>query len=616
VSELAPPSDPLLAALQAEYHGFGHDDTALRLLAGALDERARGLLGRVAVGMSVPDLAVERGTSVPVVRAELAEVLAQLARLRVEHHVAVAEPSVADAAPVDADHDAADAEIEGDAAAGTSSGDAQRAQRLATLDALRAQGVDPYPVGFQRSATTAELRARYAHLEPGAETDDHVVVAGRVVLLRDQGKLAFVTLRDGSGTIQLFASKADMGDDAFAALTAVDLGDWIGASGRVIATRRGELSVRLDGPHTLLAKAVRPLPDKWHGLSDVDTRFRQRYVDLIVNEDARRAFEVRFATVASLRRTLSERGFVEVETPVLQPQAGGATAKPFLTHHNALDMELSLRIAPELYLKRLLVGGYERVFEIARVFRNEGISTRHNPEFTMLECYQAIADYHDMMELTEALVSEAALAALGTTVVTQPRADGSTVEIDLAPPWPRRAMADLIEEHTGFHAHPGRPIEELRAAAVEHGVRIEDDWGPGKLVLELYEKTTEHALVGPIFVCDYPVEVSPLAHRHRTDPLLVERFEVIVNGRELGNAFSELTDPIDQRARFEEQAALKAAGDDEAHGVDEDYVRALEYGLPPAGGLGIGVDRLVMLLAGTGSIREVVLFPHLRPERF
>jgi lysyl-tRNA synthetase, class II len=583
VTDTAPTPDPL-AAVVAAYHAFPDDDATRQRLAAALDERERELLGWVAVGMSVAAIAARRGVDEAAAIESLEAVRERLDEL---------------AAPT-----------------GTSAADDQRTARLAEVDALRARGVDPYPVGFKRTATAAEIRLRHGDLEPGAETDDRVTVAGRVMLLRDMGKLAFVTLRDGSGTIQLFASKADMGDEAFAALTAADLGDWIGASGRAIVTRRGELSVRLDGPHTLLAKAVRPLPDKWHGLSDVDTRFRQRYVDLIVNEEARRAFEIRFATIASLRRTLTARGYVEVETPVLQPQAGGATAKPFLTHHNALDMELSLRIAPELYLKRLLVGGYERVFEIARVFRNEGISTRHNPEFTMLECYEALADYHDMMELTEALVSEAALAALGTTVVTQPRADGSTVEIDLAPPWPRRAMADLIEEHTGFHAHPGRPIEELRAAAVEHGVRIEDDWGPGKLVLELYEKTTEHALVGPIFVCDYPVEVSPLAHRHRTDPLLVERFEVIVNGRELGNAFSELTDPVDQRARFEEQAALKAAGDDEAHGVDEDYVRALEYGLPPAGGLGIGVDRLVMLLAGTGSIREVVLFPHLRPEKF
>jgi lysyl-tRNA synthetase class 2 len=359
----------------------------------------------------------------------------------------------------------------------------------------------------------------------------------------------------------------------------------------------------------LLAKALRPLPDKWHGLVDIDTRFRQRYVDLIANDDARRVFEIRSATIEAIRQFLTERGFVEVETPVLQTVVGGATAKPFFTHHNALDLDLSLRVALELHLKRLLVAGYEKVFEIGRVFRNEGLGTRYNPEFTMLEAYQAFVDYHEMMILTEELVNHAARHAIGTTTV---EIDGRS--LDLSPPWKRRTMIDLIQEHAGVEVHPSMPVEKLERVCDDLGVSRERGWGPGKLVLEIYEKTTEPNLVGPVFVMDYPAEVSPLARRHRDDPALVERFEPVVLGRELGNAFSELTDPIDQRARFEAQAELRARGDDEANEVDDDYIRALEYGLPPCGGLGIGVDRLVMLLAGVTTIREVILFPLLRPE--
>jgi lysyl-tRNA synthetase, class II len=375
-----------------------------------------------------------------------------------------------------------------------------------------------------------------------------------------------------------------------------------------MTTRRGELSVKVRSL-ALLAKAIRPWPDKWHGLADVDTRFRQRYVDLTVNEEARRVFEVRFATVDAIRRILRERRYVEVETPVLQPVAGGAAARPFVTHHHALDMDLYLRIALELPLKRLLVGGFERVFEIGRVFRNEGISTRHNPEFTMLEAYEAFTDYHGMMDLTEALVAGSAQAVLGSTTIT---VEGR--ELSLAPPFRRATMVELVEEHAGVHVHPSMDVAELRRIADGVGVPHEPGYGPGKLVLEIYEKTTEPRIVEPTFVCDYPIEVSPLARRHRDDPLLTERFELLINGRELANAFTELNDPVDQLARFEDQARQKAAGDDEANDVDEDYLRALEYGMPPCGGLGIGIDRLVMLLAGVSSIREVILFPLLRPE--
>jgi lysyl-tRNA synthetase class 2 len=484
----------------------------------------------------------------------------------------------------------------------------ERERRLAKLEAMRAAGVDPYPVRYDRTHTAAEVHEHWGGIDAGSETDDAVRVAGRLMLVRRQGKLTFATLRDGTGSVQLFVSRADVGDARHAAFDDLDLGDWVGATGTVMKTKKGELSVKVRD-FALLAKALRPLPEKWHGLADIDTRFRQRYVDLIANDDARRIFAVRFTIVATIRRFLAERGFVEVETPVLHTQAGGAMAKPFETYHNALDMPLVLRIALELHLKRLLVGGLERVFEIGRVFRNEGLGTRHNTEFTMLELYQAFADYTDMMTLTEELVAECAQMAVGTT-----RIDVEGATIDLTPPWPRRPLLDLIKEHTGLDVHPAMPIAELERACDQAGVRHEPGWGPGKLVLELYEKTVEPNTIGPVFVTDYPREVSPLARVHRSDPALVERFEVIALGRDLANAFSELNDPVDQLERFEAQAELAAAGDEEAHGVDADYVRALEFGLPPCGGLGIGVDRLVMLIAGVSTIREVILFPHLRPE--
>jgi lysyl-tRNA synthetase class 2 len=484
----------------------------------------------------------------------------------------------------------------------------ERRRRLAKLEALRSAGVEPYPVRFDRTHTAAELHEHWGHLEPGAETDDEVRVAGRLLRIRRQGRLTFGTLRDDTGTVQLFVSEAELGRPGHAAFDDLDLGDWVGAEGTVLRTQRGELSVKVRA-FQLLAKALRPLPSKWHGLSDVDTRFRMRYVDLIANEDARRVFATRFSVIATIRQFLTERGFVEVETPVLHTQAGGAAAKPFTTYHNALDRALSLRVALELHLKRLLVAGYERVFELGRVFRNEGLGTRYNPEFTMLELYQAYADYRDMATLTEDLVAACAEAATGSTAVTV-----AGQRLDLAPPWPRRPMLDLLREHAGVSVHPSLPAPELAAICDRLGVPRQPGWGPGKLVLELYEKTVEPHLVGPVFVTDYPREVSPLARARPDDPHLVERFEVVTLGRELANAFSELNDPVEQRRRFEAQARLAAAGDEEAHGVDEDYLRALEYGLPPCGGLGVGVDRLVMLVAGVSSIREVILFPHLRPE--
>ncbi len=462
------------------------------------------------------------------------------------------------------------------------------------------------PYRFDRTATASDLHDKYGDLPEGTETDDVVSVAGRMMLRRVQGKAAFGTLADATGRIQLFARvQSTPRFDEFCSLS---LGDWLGVTGRVMRTRRGELSVAVE-EWCVLAEARRQFPDKWHGLTDVDTRYRQRYVDLWVNEEAKRTFVLRSKVVSLTRRFLEDRGFLEVETPMLHPVQGGATARPFVTHHNALDLDLYLRVAPELYLKRLVAGGIERVFEIGRVFRNEGISPRHNPEFTMLELYWAYADYTDAMVLTEELVSGLATEVCGTTKLTYQGRD-----LDLTPPWRRATMVELVAERGGLEVDVAMPVDELRAVADRVGVRCEGSWGSGKLVLEIYEKTTESELWGPVFVCDYPQEVSPLARPHRSKPGYVERFEPIVAGRELGNAFSELTDPDDQRARFEAQAAAREAGDEEAMAVDEDYLRSLEYGLPPTAGLGIGIDRLVMLLADAPNIRDVILFPTLRPE--
>jgi lysyl-tRNA synthetase, class II len=488
--------------------------------------------------------------------------------------------------------------------------DALKAARLSKVDALRSAGREPYPYRFDRTHTLAELRERVGELVPGTETDQRVAVAGRIMLARGAGKLRFANIADRDGTIQLFVSKAVIGDDGFAAFGELDLGDWVGVEGVVMTTKTGELSVKVERSE-LLAKAVRPLPDKWHGITDVDTRFRQRYADLITNDDARRAFRIRHETIASFRRTLHGHGFVEVETPVLHVEAGGAHARPFVTHHNSLDMQLYLRIALELHLKRLIVGGMDRVFEIGRIFRNEGISTRHNPEFTMLELYQAFGDCSDVMAITEELIRTAARDALGTTVVT---IDGT--EVDLAEPWARLRMIDGVEAATGVPVHPTMPITDARALAAKHDVHVQEHWGAGKIIEQLFEATAEADLVAPTFVTGHPVEISPLARADRNDPALTERFELFVARRELANGYSELNDPVVQRQRFEDEQRAKEAGDGEAGTVDEDYLRALEYGLPPTGGLGIGVDRVVMMLAGVSTIKEVILFPTLRPEQF
>ncbi len=486
------------------------------------------------------------------------------------------------------------------------------------------------PYRFDATHTPTTVKAEFeGRGQAGDEPDGpefRVSLAGRLALRRDAKKVLFATLVnltgidhrrvDGEptgsdsqreGRIQVFATRDATPD--FDALAAVPLGTWLGITeGAVMWTRKGELSVKvLDW--VILAEPRRVFPDKWRALDDAEFRARQRYVDLWVNESAQRTFMVRSRLISLTRRWLEDRGFVEVETPLLHPVPGGALAEPFTTHHNALDQELYLRIAPELYLKRLVVGGIERVFEIGRTFRNEGMSTRHNPEFTMLELYQAHADYHDMMELTESLVAHLATELCGSTSLSY-----GGRPLDLAPPWRRARMTDLIEEQIGVALSIDHSLDHLRAVATDHDVVVPDDAGPGKVILEIYEKTTESALWGPVFVMDYPQEVSPLARPHRDRPGEVERFEPIVAGRELGNAFSELTDPDDQRARFEDQARQRAAGDAEAMAIDDDYLRALEFGLPPTGGLGIGIDRLVMLLADAASIRDVVLFPTMRPE--
>ena len=463
------------------------------------------------------------------------------------------------------------------------------------------------PYRFEPGVDTARLLDDHGALVAGEESGVDVTVAGRLMLRRLQGQLAFGVLQDSSGRVQLFAPEKTTPD--FAGFAGLHLGDWVGVTGEVLRTKRGELSVRVDS-WVRLAEARRPFPDKWHGITDVDTRYRQRYVDLWVTEETRRVFATRSQVVSWIRRWLEGRGFMEVETPVFHPIPGGALARPFTTHHQALDMDLYLRVAPELYLKRLVVGGFERVFEIARVFRNEGLSTRHNPEFTMLELYQAYADYRDIMDLVEELVSQLAVEVCGTTSISY---DGR--DLELATPWRRAPMLELLGEYAGIEVDLDTPQGDLEGLCQERGIPIEDHWGPGKLITELYEKTTEPELWGPVFVTDYPREVSPLSRDHRSRPGLVERFEAIVAGRELCNAFTEIVGPDDQRARFSDQEAVRAAGDQEAMAIDDDYLRALEYGLPPTGGLGVGIDRLVMLLTDTTSIRDVILFPTLRPEQ-
>jgi lysyl-tRNA synthetase class 2 len=473
---------------------------------------------------------------------------------------------------------------------------------------LAEQGIDPYPMRFDRTATTAELRARHGDLEADVRTGETVRMAGRLTSIRGHGRLSFATLQDVSGSIQLLMQESTLSDEAKLVLANFDLGDWIGAEGEAITSRRGELSVDVTRLW-LLSKALRPLPDKWHGLTSTDTRYRQREVDLLANPDSRKVFDIRIKAIAALRSQLVSEDFVEVDTPVLQPQAGGALARPFMTHSNALDIDLSLRIAPELYLKRLVVGGYERVFEMARNFRNEGIDTRHSPEFTVLEAYRAFGDMTDGMDLTERLIVGAAGAATDQLNFT---VGGHA--IDLTPPWPRRSLLDWLEEVLGRRVHPTDPVEEVRAVCESREVEFLPEWGSGKLIFELYDNVLVPMVVDPVFVCGFPVEVSPLARHTVDDPTLADRFELVIDAKEFANGYSELNIPEEQQERFRGEAEAVARGDLEAHPADVAFVRALEYGLPPTSGIGIGVDRLVMLLSEVEAIRDVILFPMMRPE--
>ena len=483
--------------------------------------------------------------------------------------------------------------------------------RMRKADEIRERGGNPYPNDQRVGWTTVRARAAAEGKSGDALAREaiRVDVAGRIVAARHFGKAAFLVVSDRSGRLQAYLKKDRLGDDAYGQfMSGVDVGDIVWVEGPLFVTRTGELTVDAER-FRLLAKALRPLPEKWHGLADVETRYRQRYVDLIVNEEVREVFRLRARIVAFVRGFLAARDFLEVETPMMQPVAGGATARPFVTHHNALDMDLYLRIAPELYLKRLLVGGFERVFEINRNFRNEGISTQHNPEFTMLEFYQAYATFEDLMRLTEEMVSSLAVSVFGKTAIT---VQGDTVE--LAPPWERLTVAGAVARYGNVPEERLSDPAFLRETAKGLGLPVKADAADGNVLVDIYEEVAERRIQGPTFVTEYPVEVSPLSRRNDARPGIVDRFELIVRGREIANAFSELNDPLDQRRRFEEQLRKRERGDEEAHFMDEDYLRALEYGMPPAAGEGIGIDRLVMLFTDSPSIRDVILFPHLRKE--
>ena len=484
----------------------------------------------------------------------------------------------------------------------------ERSVRLGRRSALIEAGVNPYPEHCQVSDHVADLVERYATLEDGADTADVVSVAGRVRAKRGQGKVIFIELQDSTGTIQLFCRINDLGEEGLASVKAFDLGDIVEAKGIVVRTRRGELSIAPTGVR-LLSKSVRPLPEKFHGLSDKETRYRQRYVDLIVNDDVRETFRKRSLILSTFRRYMEADGYMEVETPILQTIQGGATAKPFITHFNALNQECYLRIATELHLKRLLVGGFEAVFEVGRIFRNEGMDLTHNPEFTTMEAYRAYSDLEGMKRLAEGVI-KAANKAVGNPEVIEYQ--GQT--IDLSGEWACRPMTDIVSDVLGYKVTLDTPVEELASAARAKGIEIKPEWTAGKIIAEIYDELGEDTIVNPTFVCDYPIEVSPLAKRFEDDPRLTHRFELVIAGHEYANAFSELNDPVDQAERFRKQVEEKFAGDDEAMEYDEDYVRALEYGMPPAGGIGIGIDRVVMLLTNSASIRDVLLFPHMKPE--
>ena len=485
----------------------------------------------------------------------------------------------------------------------------ERATRLAKRAALFKAGQNPYPEHSELEDYVADIETKYADLADGEDTEDVVKIAGRVVAKRGQGKIMFIVVRDATAEIQLFCRINDMDEAAWNTLKALDLGDILGVTGVVVRTQRGQLSVAPKSA-TLLSKAVRPLPEKFHGLSDKETRYRQRYVDLIANDDVRETFRKRSQILSTFRRFMESDGYMEVETPILQTIQGGATAKPFITHFNALDQECYLRIATELHLKRCIVGGFERVFEIGRIFRNEGMDLTHNPEFTTMEAYRAFSDLEGMKALAQGVI-KAANKAIGNPEVIEYQ--GQT--IDLSGEWASRPMTDIVSDVLGKQVTIDTPVEELASAAREKGLEIKPEWTAGKIIAEIYDELGEDTIVNPTFVCDYPIEVSPLAKRFEDDPRLTHRFELVIAGHEYANAFSELNDPVDQAERFAAQMAEKAGGDDEAMEYDEDYVRALEYGMPPAGGIGIGIDRVVMLLTNQASIRDVLLFPHMKPEK-
>ncbi|MFA4835683.1 MAG: lysine--tRNA ligase [Dehalococcoidia bacterium] len=481
--------------------------------------------------------------------------------------------------------------------------------RLDKLQKIRARGIDPYPARYRHSHTIQEVIALYQQGEANPDAIPQVKLAGRIMAVRSMGKATFLDIRDGSGKMQVFCGKDALGEENYGFVRDFDTGDFIGIEGKLFKTRTGEITVKAFA-FTMLSKSLQPLPEKWHGLADVEKRYRQRYLDLISNENVRQIFQARSRVISAMRRFLDESGFMEVETPVLHHKAGGAMAQPFITHHNALDRDLYLRIATELHLKRLIIGGFDRVYEIGRIFRNEGISTKHNPEFTTLECYRAYADYHDVMEMVEQMIPSIVQGVFGTTKVKWGES-----EIDFAPPWKSITLRDAIMERSGidFEAFPDAP--SLEAAIRSKGLRCDAGLSWGKLVDHLLSETVEPHLIQPTFLTDYPVELSPLAKRKPEKPNLVERFEAFAGGMEIANAFSELNDPLDQRSRFEDQEKMRTIfGDEETERIDEDFLTALEHGMPPTGGLGIGIDRLVMILTGQQSIREVILFPQLRSK--
>ncbi|MBE9536569.1 MAG: lysine--tRNA ligase [Proteobacteria bacterium] len=484
------------------------------------------------------------------------------------------------------------------------------AQRRQKLESLKDEGINPYPNDFRPDTLSAELVSRFTELDKEALTSvtESFSLAGRIMSKRVMGKASFVHIMDRKGRLQVFVKRDLIGEEAYSRFKKYDIGDFIGITGRIFKTNVGELSIEA-AELRLLVKSLRPLPEKWHGLTDQETRYRQRYVDLIVNPGVKELFKKRSRFINVVRDCLIERDYLEVETPMMQPIPGGATAKPFVTHHNALGMDLYLRIAPELYLKRLVVGGIERVFEINRNFRNEGISQQHNPEFTMLEFYQAYATYDDLMDIIEDMVSRAAMEINGSCKVEY---QGET--IDLSPKWTRMTVKEAILKHSDASESVLSDRKKAFDYAKKIGLEPEERWGLGKILTEIFDEVAEHKLIQPTFITQYPTEVSPLSRKNDDNPDIVDRFELFITGREMANAFSELNDPIDQKERFNLQVAEKDAGDEEAHFMDEDYIRALEYGMPPTAGAGLGIDRLVMLLTNSASIRDVLFFPHMRPE--